>query len=238
MESSRGKEGTSWENVDTLWEISNFFNGMWEHFTLKRAEAKKILEDAERERQEGIQGQAAGVSFQGDSGAGQRTCRYGLWLPNVAERLYRNKGWQVGRVQRRMQRKRELIRMHPRENMRSLRESGERCSWTFGYCAGNPEKKYGLLEADHCASRWKGRSHPVVYLPALQQFSSLEDYIWWVPIGHGDRNNRKKRHCSWWCAVCGGKYEWRAPNRTLVVQLGMRQKFSERTRSHKEFVKI
>ena len=36
----------------------------------------------------------------------------------------------------------------------------------------------------------------------------------------GDRNNKKKRHCSWWCAVCGGKYEWRAPNRIPVVQLG------------------
>ena len=47
----------------------------------------------------------------------------------------------------------------------------------------------------------------------------LEHYIWWVSIGHGDGNNRKKRHCSWWCAVCGGKYEWRAPNRILVVQL-------------------
>ena len=34
-----------------------FVRGMWEYFTLKRAQAKKILEDAARERQEGIQGQ-------------------------------------------------------------------------------------------------------------------------------------------------------------------------------------
>ena len=34
-----------------------FINGMWEYFILKRAEAKKILEDAARERQEGIQDQ-------------------------------------------------------------------------------------------------------------------------------------------------------------------------------------
>ena len=46
----------------------------------------------------------------------------------------------------------------------------------------------------------------------------LEDYIWCVLTGHGD--NRNKKHCSWWCAVCGGRYEWRAPNRILVVQLG------------------
>ena len=30
---------------------------MWEYFTLKRAGARKILEDASREKQEGIQGQ-------------------------------------------------------------------------------------------------------------------------------------------------------------------------------------
>ena len=33
--------------------------------------------------------------------------------------------------------------------------------------AGNFEKRYGLLAADHCASRWTGRSHIVVFLPAL-----------------------------------------------------------------------
>ena len=49
----------------------------------------------------------------------------------------------------------------------------------------------------------------------------LDDYIWWVSTGHGDGNNRKKKHCNWWCAACGGQYEWRAPNRILVVQHGV-----------------
>ena len=39
----------------------------------------------------------------------------------------------------------------------------------------------------------------------------LEDYVWWVSAG--------KKHTSWWCAVCGEKNDWRAPNR-LVVQTG------------------
>ena len=34
---------------------------------------------------------------------------------------------------------------------------------------------------------------------------------------HGDGNNRKKKHCNWWCAACGGQ----SPNRILVVQLGV-----------------
>ena len=40
----------------------------------------------------------------------------------------------------------------------------------------------------------------------------LEDHVWWVSAG--------KKHCSWWCAICGDEYDWRAPNRLLVVQTG------------------
>ena len=36
--------------------------------------------------------------------------------------------------------------------------------------------------------------------------------IWRVSTGHGDGNNRKKKHCNWWCAACGGQYEWIAPS--------------------------
>ena len=38
----------------------------------------------------------------------------------------------------------------------------------------------------------------------------LEDFVWWVSAG--------KKHCSWWCAICGEKNDWRAPNRLVVVQ--------------------
>ena len=34
-----------------------FMCGMWEQFTIKRAWAKKVLADAAKEKQEGIQGQ-------------------------------------------------------------------------------------------------------------------------------------------------------------------------------------
>ena len=39
-----------------------------------------------------------------------------------------------------------------------------------------------------------------------------EDHVWWVSAG--------KKHCSWWCAICGEICDWRAPNRLLVVQTG------------------
>ena len=49
----------------------------------------------------------------------------------------------------------------------------------------------------------------------------LYDYVWWVSTGHGESNSGKKKQCNWWCAACGGQYEWRAPNRVRVVQLGV-----------------
>ena len=38
-----------------------------------------------------------------------------MWSPNDAERLHRKEGWQLGRVQRRVQRKREIIRVDARK---------------------------------------------------------------------------------------------------------------------------
>ena len=48
----------------------------------------------------------------------------------------------------------------------------------------------------------------------------LDDNVWWVTTGHGDGDNGKTKRCSWWCAACGGQYEWGAPNRILVVHIG------------------
>ena len=40
----------------------------------------------------------------------------------------------------------------------------------------------------------------------------LKYYVWWVSAG--------KKHTSRWCAICGEKYDWKQPNRLLVVQTG------------------
>ena len=39
----------------------------------------------------------------------------------------------------------------------------------------------------------------------------LEDHVWWVSAGITTK---------WWCAICVEKYDWRQPNRLLVVQTG------------------
>ena len=48
------------------------------------------------------------------------------------------------------------------------------------------------------------RSHNVLLVPALQQFSF----------------GRLGKTTKWWCAICGEKYDWRQANRLLVVQNG------------------
>ena len=43
-----------------LWKMfgkDQYLQGMWKYFSLERAKAKKFLKDAEKEKQEGIQGQ-------------------------------------------------------------------------------------------------------------------------------------------------------------------------------------
>ena len=78
MESSHGEEGTSWKNLENL----------------KRAEAKRIRDDAAREKQEETQGQ----------------------LRNYAQMLPRNKGQQMGRISRIMHGRSEVICMDLRNN--------------------------------------------------------------------------------------------------------------------------
>ena len=29
-----------------------------------------------------------------------------------------------------------------------------------------------------------------------------------------------RKHTKWWCVICGEKYDWKPPNRVLVVQTG------------------
>ena len=52
----------------------------------------------------------------------------------------------------------------------------------------------------------------------------LEDYVWWVLAG--------KKHTSWWCAMCGKKYNWKQPNRLLVLQTGERVEQAKVFKAH------
>ena len=106
------------------WKIiahEEFTHGMWAHFTLKRAEAKEILEDAARERQEGIQGQWQQASpfrevLEQARGTVETGCSAQIMRGSFIAK--RDDSWEEFR--KGMQRKREIIRMDSREDTRSL----------------------------------------------------------------------------------------------------------------------
>ena len=47
----------------------------------------------------------------------------------------------------------------------------------------------------------------------------MENFIWWVRVNHGDKNE-KNSMSGWWCGACGIPYDFRDPNRLLTLQIG------------------
>ena len=96
------------------------------------------------------------------------------------------------------------------------------------------EKMYGLLEADHGASRWTGRSYPVVHLPppALQQFPCGGLHL--VGIDGTRRQQQQAEEALQlvvaWCveAYMNGEH----PTGFLVVQLGTDEDEAKGFRAH------
>ena len=80
-------------------------------------------------------------------------------------------------------------------------------------CAAVSAEERGNPEADHRAN---GRGHTVVRVTSQSSLPAGKDCIWWVSSGHGDVNKKKQR--KWWCAARVGQYDWRNPNRILVIQ--------------------
>ena len=140
--------------------------------------------------------------------------------PDNAPCVQRNEAWQLGKFQEGMQQK-----------------EGKLCEWTFERIREAYDKvaieNIARLSIGHDILRKStdflrriitpvdgmGGVTLSYVCPHCNCFP-LDEYIWWASTGHGDGNNRKKKHCNWYCATCGGQYERRAPNRILVVQIG------------------
>ena len=37
-----------------------------------------------------------------------------------------------------------------------------------------------------------------------------------------EHHSRKRRQCDWWCAACGGQYDWCEAHRVLTIQASCR----------------
>ena len=95
------------EEFGESWETST--RGMWEYFIFKRVEAKKIRDDAAREKQEGIQGQCQQESpfreILEQAGRNEDTgCSSEIMRKSYS-------ATEMGRFQRRMHGKREVVGM-------------------------------------------------------------------------------------------------------------------------------
>ena len=83
--------------------MNNLFEQCGSISLSKKTRSENTLEDASRERQEGIpRSVVTGISLQGVSGARQRKCGCGMWPPKDAERPPCNEGRHLGRVQRKI----------------------------------------------------------------------------------------------------------------------------------------
>ena len=189
-----------------------FIRGMWEYFTLKRAEVRKILADASLEKQEGYKVSGNMTLPQERFWSKSKEVRIQIAVPNDVARFPSNEERQLGTSKERYW-KEEKSSEWTLERTREVHEKVAKDT-----VAGHSEEEHGLLAAGRCGSRWNGRSHFFVRLSALQQFSFGRLHL--VGIDGTRRRQQQKKHCSWWCEVSGGKYEWKAPNRILVVQLG------------------
>ena len=147
----------------------------------KRAEVKNILEDVSREMQEGTQGQ-----WQQESNSQRfwsKSEETWIWDGALKScgRAVSHKGWQLGRVHRRMRRKkRNRQNGLSRKHAKLVRKWRKRKLYVWAKCREILRKKYGLPEEDDCASRWKGRSHLVVCPEFKERYREEEKSSEWT----------------------------------------------------------
>ena len=208
MERSGGEESTSRKNVESYgkctsenWTVGVLYTGKGRS---KKDSSRCFTGKARRD----TRSVATGISLQRGSGASQETCGCRQWPSNDPARKERyrkeekSSEWTTSKEYAKLTRKWQRMKLDVRAIVQEiLRKSTDFLRRVIAPVGGMGGVTWSYV-CPHCNS----------FL--------LEDYIWSVSRGHGDGNNGKKKHCSWWCAVCGGKYEWRASNRILVVQLG------------------
>ena len=169
--------------------------GMWIYFLQERIRVKRFRELADEEKQAGTQGQ-----WQQDPPAKeyleQMTCCHDdCNEPMMSKETFRK----------------EMEASEWAFDNRGLRFGSTLRGREDEHCGIDHAQKHGLLAAKHCA-RCRKEGVTMSYLCLNCNSSLLEDYVWWVSAG--------KKYTSWWCAICGEKYDWKQPNRLLVVQTG------------------
>ena len=182
---------------------------------------KKVLADAAQEKQEGIQGrwqQESPFKEVLEHVKGEFGCR--LQCSNDASCVQCGGVGQLGKLQRGMQERRKAVWM----DCKRLQEAYDKVAMEDIGCPSIAQvtlrRNTDFLRRIIAPVSGVGSVTLSCVCPHCSCFP-LADQIRWVPCGHGDGTNRKEKQCSWWCAAGGGQYEWRAPTRIWVVQIGV-----------------
>ena len=159
----------------------------------------------------------------------------GCGLQNDAARPPCNEERQLGRIQRKMQKRRNVIGVDPRR----IREASEKVAkdgiGRLGIVQEILRKSTDFLLP--VIAPVGGMGVTLSYVCPHCNCFPLDDYIWWVSTGHGDGNNRKRKHCSWLVCVEADTYPtgyWFCSS----LPMPMKQRCSKARGATRVFVKI
>ena len=185
--------------------------GMWEHFSSERSKAKEFRQLADEEKQAGIQGQ-----WQQESPAREYLEQVQRCHDTDCNESRMKKGFTAFKIETRKEYKETF-----RKKMKASEWAFDRMKEAIDSAAQDEARKVSVVQEIMFKSTdylrriiatvgGQGGVTMSYLCPNCNSFP-LEDCVWWVS---GVKTTR------WWCAICGEKYDWRQPNRLLVVQTG------------------
>ena len=220
MESSRGGEGTSWKNLENHGKRAFHASYVGVFFSHKGRGEEDSGRCRAGEARRNTRSVAAGISSQGDLGAGQKIEDMGC-SSEVDRKGYvamRDSRWEDFKEECRVQ--------------------GKSSEWAPGTIREAYEKvvkeeagRLGVVRAILRKSTDFLRRiiAPVEWEESLCRTSARTATVFSVGL---HLVSTAKKRCSWWCAICGERYEWRAPDRILAVQLGANEDEAKVFRAH------
>ena len=202
--------------------------GVWEYFTLNRAEAKRIRDDAAREKQEGISGQWQQEYSSREILEDARRNEDMVCSSEILRRSY------LAIRDSRCEEIQEECIEKGKSSVRALettsdapREGGKRRSWTIGHRTGNLEKKSTDFLRRIIAPVGGSGGVTLLYICTHCNSFLLDVCIWWQAL--------QLVVCNLWRDMNGehptGFWLCR------LAQTKMKRRFSGRTRSRRDFVR-
>ena len=211
MEAGGGKEGVPWKDEENDGKEPRA-RGMWEHFQAERQKAKKFMMEAEKEKQEGTKGR-----WQLESPA-----REYLEQVKCCHDTDSNERMKKGFAAKENGNWEEYKDTFRRE-MKATEWAFEGIEEAFELAAQDEARKVSIVQeiifkkalTSCCASSHQSEDREESQ--CLTYARNATASLWRTSFGG---SSGRKGSNKWWCAICGEKYDWKQPNRLVVVQTG------------------